>query len=135
AVAPRCAGREPELEAPGTLERIGSFIGRLHAVGARRPFAHRHHMQPATDGRRSIDTVQASGHLTRSEEAAWMAAAQHALSMATALFDRVGPRRLLRLHGDCHIGNVLWRDGGPHAVDLDDAVQGPAVQDFWMLVS
>jgi Ser/Thr protein kinase RdoA (MazF antagonist) len=52
-----------------------------------------------------------------------------------ATFARVGATRSLRLHGDCHLGNVLWRDEGPHVVDLDDACTGPAVQDLWMLVS
>jgi Ser/Thr protein kinase RdoA (MazF antagonist) len=46
----------------------------------------------------------------------------------------------IRLHGDCHPGNILWTPtdrpgGGPHFVDLDDARMGPAVQDLWMLLS
>ena len=55
--------------------------------------------------------------------------------MAAAAFDAASPLATLRLHGDCHRGNVLWRDTGPNVVDLDDAMQGPAVQDLWMLVS
>jgi Ser/Thr protein kinase RdoA (MazF antagonist) len=55
--------------------------------------------------------------------------------LLAAAFDALQPLATIRLHGDCHLGNVLWRDGGPHVVDLDDAMQGPAVQDLWMLVS
>jgi Ser/Thr protein kinase RdoA (MazF antagonist) len=50
-------------------------------------------------------------------------------------FDRAGSLASVRLHGDCHPGNLLWTDAGPHFVDLDDAVNGPAVQDLWMLLS
>ncbi|MFY9513704.1 MAG: serine/threonine protein kinase, partial [Rubrivivax sp.] len=74
------------------------------------------------------------GFVTPSELPAWQAAAAQALEAVNAAFDTVQPATL-RLHGDCHIGNVLWRDGHPHVVDLDDAMQGPAVQDLWMLVS
>ena len=42
--------------------------------------------------------------------------------------------REMRLHGDCHRGNVLWTDAGPHFVDLDDCITGPAIQDLWMLL-
>ncbi len=135
AAALRCAGREPELEDPATLRQIGRFIGRLHAVGRRRPFAHRHHLHAAQDGTRALRTVLASGLLPDTERPAWEQAATQALARVTAAFDAAAPLATLRLHGDCHIGNVLWRDGAPHVVDLDDAMQGPAVQDLWMLVS
>ncbi len=138
-VSPRCAGREPELERPDTLRRLGGFIGRLHAVGRRRPFEHRHQMDPPRDGADALARVQGLDVLTANEAAPWIDAAQRALAAISEAFDRVGPLRTLRLHGDCHLGNVLWRetgtDSGAHVVDLDDACMGPAVQDLWMLVS
>ncbi len=139
AVAERCAGREPELEHPGTLERIGAFIGRLHAVGRRRPFAHRHHLDASHDGRRALALLVDGGFVPPTEAPAWRSACEAALVCVEAAFDAATPLATLRLHGDCHIGNVLWRQSGehsgPHVVDLDDAMQGPAVQDLWMLVS
>jgi Ser/Thr protein kinase RdoA (MazF antagonist) len=138
-VSPRCAGREPELDRPDTLLRLGRFLGRLHAVGRRRPFQHRHRLDADADGAAALATVRALGVLTPHEEAAWVDACQRALALVSEAFARLGILRLLRLHGDCHLGNVLWRDQGdapgPHVVDLDDACTGPAVQDLWMLVS
>jgi Ser/Thr protein kinase RdoA (MazF antagonist) len=145
-VATRCAGREPELESADTLRQIGRFIGRLHAVGRQRPFVHRHHLNPALDGERALQVLLASGLVPDTEKPAWQQACQQALvaikTAFDAAFDRVSafePLATLRLHGDCHIGNLLWRGhagvGSPHMVDLDDAMQGPAVQDLWMLVS
>jgi Ser/Thr protein kinase RdoA (MazF antagonist) len=139
AVAARCAGREPELEDPAALRQLGRFIGRLHAVGRRRPFAHRHHLDPRTDGARALALLSEGGFVPATEFAAWRPACEQALAAVVAAFDdrfdSRAPLATLRLHGDCHLGNVLWRDGGPHVVDLDDAMQGPAVQDLWMLVS
>jgi len=138
-VSPRCAGREPELERPDTLPRLGRFIGRLHAVGRQRPFEHRHHMDARRDGAVALDRLQALGVLTPNEAPGWLDTCRRALAAVNEAFDRHGPPRLLRLHGDCHLGNALWRehgaDNGPHVVDLDDACMGPAVQDLWMLVS
>lgn len=134
-VSPRCAGREPELEQADTLRRIGRFIGRLHAVGRRQPFVHRHRMDPRRDGQAALDRLLALGVVSANEAPAWLDNCQRALSAVTAAFDAHGPLQTLRLHGDCHLGNVLWRDAGPHVVDLDDACTGPAVQDLWMLVS
>ena len=135
AVAERCAGREPELEDPATLERIGRFIGRLHAVGRRRPFLHRHHLNPRADGQRAMTLLLQGDFVPPTERPAWKEACERALGAVAAAFDAAQPLATLRLHGDCHRGNVLWRDTGPNVVDLDDAMQGPAVQDLWMLVS
>jgi len=138
-VSPRCAGREPELEHPDTLQRLGSFIGRLHLVGQRRAFSHRLRMDPPADAAAAIETVRALGMPGASEVHAWLDAARRAQAAIADAFARHGRLELLRVHGDCHLGNVLWREdesgGGPHVVDLDDACMGPAVQDLWMLVS
>ena len=145
AVATRCGGREPELDDPAVLRQIGRFIGRLHAVGRQRPFQHRHHLDPHADGRRAMQLLLQGGFVDDTQSAAWQQAAELALLAIDAAFAAVtasAPLATLRLHGDCHIGNVLWRRdaadgerGAPHVVDLDDAMQGPAVQDLWMLVS
>jgi Ser/Thr protein kinase RdoA (MazF antagonist) len=136
AVAARCAGREPELEDPAALRQLGRFIGRLHAVGRQQPFRHRHHLNAQADGRRELDLLLQGSFVTDAELPAWQQAAELALAAIVAAFDGAAPLAVLRLHGDCHLGNVLWRqDSGPHVVDLDDALQGPAVQDLWMLVS
>ena len=139
AVAARCAGREPELEDPAALRQLGRFIGRLHGVGRRQPFAHRHHLNPHLDGRRALQLLLDGGFVPDTQIASWRSACERALDAVEAAFDShfppSAPLATLRLHGDCHLGNVLWRDGAPHVVDLDDAMQGPAVQDLWMLVS
>ncbi len=139
AVSPRCAGREPELDDPGVLERIGSFLGRLHAVGRRQPFVHRHHLNPKADGQRALTLILNGDFVPPEQVGPWRHTCEAALAMVAAAFEAAGPLTTLRLHGDCHIGNVLWRQEGeqqgPHMVDLDDAMQGPAVQDIWMLAS
>jgi len=134
-VSPRCAGREPELEQADTLRRLGRFIGRLHEVGRRQPFVHRVRMDPPQDGQAALQRLLDLDLLTPHERPAWLALAQQALQAVAAAFQRHGPLQMLRVHGDCHLGNVLWRPEGPHLVDLDDACMGPAVQDLWMLVS
>jgi Ser/Thr protein kinase RdoA (MazF antagonist) len=95
-------------------------------------------LDPAADADRAIAQVRALGPrglFGASEAPAWLDAAQRSRDALLAAFDRHGPLVTLRLHGDCHLGNVLWRESGPHVVDLDDACTGPAVQDLWMLVS
>ena len=139
AVSARHAGRAPELDDPDTLVRLGSFIGRLHAVGARRAFTHRRVLDPVRDGRWALDLLLEGRFVPEDQESRWRGRCEAALDQVEAAFERFGPLRLLRLHGDCHPGNVLWRDegeqSGAHVVDLDDAFMGPAVQDLWMLVS
>jgi len=135
----RCAGREPELEDPAALRQLGRFIGRLHMVGKRQPFAHRHHLNARVDGRLALQSLMDGGFVPDTERPAWEQACKQALDAVEAAFAAAQPLATLRLHGDCHLGNVLWRrtsqENAPHVVDLDDAMQGPAVQDLWMLVS
>ena len=135
AVTPRRAGRAPELDDPGTLRWIGRFIGRIHAIGATRPFAHRLSLTPASFGRASRDWLLEHDIIPPDAEAGWRAACDAALGEVERAFGVACDVRRLRLHGDCHPGNLLWSESGPHFVDLDDACTGPAVQDLWMLLS
>lgn len=134
-VSRRCAGREPELDDPDTLQWLGRFIARMHAVGRKRSFEHRRRMQPAADALAARDLLLQGRFVADEHLPAWQQACDAAIQALSLCFERVGPRPQLRLHGDCHPGNVLWREEGPHVVDLDDACMGPAVQDLWMLVS
>ncbi len=135
AVAERRAGRSPELEEPGVLAWIGRFIARLHAVGARRRFEHRRTLAIASFGEDSVATLLEGGFIAPEARDAWLGATRLALQAVRQAFDAAGPCESIRLHGDCHVGNILWTGSGPHFVDLDDAVNGPAAQDLWMLLS
>jgi Ser/Thr protein kinase RdoA (MazF antagonist) len=139
AVTDLYGGGAPELDDPATLEWLGRFLGRLHAVGHRAPFIHRATLGPdwsRSAQRRLLDMDV----ITRAELAAWHRTSDEALSLVESSFARLPTLRRLRIHGDMHRGNVIWRDvatddRGPHIVDLDDSCNGPAVQDLWMLLS
>jgi autotransporter-associated beta strand protein len=139
AVYPRCGGRAPELDNRETLEWMGRFLGRIHAVGAQAPFRHRPALDLRTFGVEPRDWLLAHGFIPSDLLDAWRSIAAQALDAVRRSFDRAGDVRTLRLHGDCHAGNVLWIEHGatrgPHFVDFDDARTGPAVQDLWMLLS
>lgn len=134
-ITPRQSGRAPELEDPATLEWIGRFIGRIHTVGARAPFQHRLTLDIQSHGMAARDWLLHSGLIAAEAQSAWQQIVGQVLEEAQRSFDAAGPYRTIRLHGDCHTGNVLWTDAGPHFVDLDDALMGPPVQDLWMLLS
>ena len=134
-ISPRQPGRAPELDDPDTLEWMGRFIGRIHAVGAIEPFAHRPTITIETFGVEPYRTIIANGFIPPDLEAAYISTVEDALQRVRAAFARAAPISLIRLHGDCHPGNVLWSDAGPHFVDFDDCRMGPAVQDIWMLLS
>jgi Ser/Thr protein kinase RdoA (MazF antagonist) len=135
ALYPKRGGRAPELDRDDVLRRIGTFLARLHVVGARGRFEARERLDVQGFGRDSMDWLLAAGVVPPELEPAYRAVAAQALEAAQACFERAGTVASLRLHGDCHGGNVLWTDDGPHFVDLDDARTGPAVQDLWMLLS
>jgi Ser/Thr protein kinase RdoA (MazF antagonist) len=133
AVYPRRGGRPPELENPKTLEWIGRFIARIHAVGAAKPFQHRETLSQQTFGHEQRAWLLEHDFIPPDLLDAWKAITEQALALIDEAF-RI-PARHIRLHGDCHPGNILWTDDGPHFVDLDDARMGPAIQDLWMLLS
>jgi Ser/Thr protein kinase RdoA (MazF antagonist) len=135
AVMPRCSGQAPELDNDDTLRRIGRFMGRLHAVGKQRPFLHRRTLSVNTVGAAARDWLVAHDSVPMEVASTWLNTVNQALIEAQRAFDEAAPTASIRLHGDCHPGNTLWTPAGPHFVDMDDAVQGPAIQDLWMLLS
>ncbi len=135
ALAPRCPGRAPELDDPDTLRWMGRFIGRIHAVGALEPFAHRPALTVESYGDESLACLLDNGFIPPDLEPAYRSVAEDVLARVRAAYARAGAVALIRLHGDCHPGNVLWSESGPHFVDFDDCRLGPAIQDMWMLLS
>ena len=134
AVYPRRGGRPPELEDPKVLEWIGRFLGRIHAVGAAARFRERPALDARTFGSEPREWLLASGLVPPDLREVWRGVSGQALQRVEQCFQELGEPRTLRLHGDCHVGNILWTDDGPHFVDLDDARTGPAAQDLWMLL-
>ncbi|HEX2198900.1 MAG TPA: serine/threonine protein kinase [Burkholderiales bacterium] len=135
AIYPRRGGRTPELDDPKVLEWIGRFIGRIHALGATQPFQHRDSLNKTTFGDEPRAWLLEHGFVPADLLAAWKAVTEQALSAVESCYARAGSTKSIRLHGDCHPGNILWTPDGPHFVDLDDARMGPAMQDLWMLLS
>jgi Ser/Thr protein kinase RdoA (MazF antagonist) len=128
-------GRAPELCDPATLEWIGRFIGRIHATGATAAYSARPALTIDTFGRESRDWLLAHGVIPPELLATYASVVDQALEGVARCYERAGQVQVLRLHGDCHTGNVLWTNDGPHFVDFDDSRMGPAVQDLWMLLS
>ena len=130
-----CRGGAPELDAEGARELLGRTLGRIHAQGALRPFRYRETIADAGWGQRARRTVLALDVIPPPLRDSYQ---QVSGQLAEAIDAQAGPPdswRALRLHGDCHLGNILWNARGPVFVDLDDCVQGPAVQDLWMFLS
>jgi Ser/Thr protein kinase RdoA (MazF antagonist) len=145
-VSPRRGGRPPELDDDEVLEWIGRFLARIHTVGAARPFMTRPALDLQGFGIESRDWLLGHEMVPLDVQSDWARSCQAALDAIAAypvLAGGASPIRTLRLHGDCHPGNILWTPvdapaaagPGPHFVDLDDARSGPAVQDLWMLLS
>lgn len=130
----RRGGHSPELDDEETRKWLGRFLGRIHAVGSSRPFRFRPALTPARFGHESIATIRGGPWLPMHLETAFNTLADDLMSAVDAGYRRAGSTHNIRLHGDCHPGNILWRDG-PFFVDLDDCQTGPAVQDLWMLLS
>jgi Ser/Thr protein kinase RdoA (MazF antagonist) len=135
AIFPRQGGRSPELDDAGVLQRLGRFLGRIHSVGQTRTFQHRATLDIHNFGFAARDYLLEHGFIPADLRSLYVQASSAALESVAACYQRAGEIRLLRLHGDCHLGNILWTDSGPHFVDFDDSRMGPGLQDIWMLLS
>ena len=135
ALYPRQRGRAPELEDRDTLRWMGRFIGRIHAIGALHAFQHRPALDVHAFGEEPAGFVLEHDFIPPDLRTAYETLVRQLLEQVRTCFRRAGELSSIRLHGDCHAGNVLWAEDGPHFVDLDDARSGPAVQDLWMLLS
>jgi Ser/Thr protein kinase RdoA (MazF antagonist) len=148
-VSPRRGGRAPELDDFEVLEWIGRFLARIHTVGAAQVFACRPALNLQTFGIDSMQWLLEHDKVPLDVQSSWNKSCRSAIDLVAshAVLSGAGGQndsiKLLRLHGDCHPGNILWTPAdaptsagpGPHFVDLDDARTGPAVQDLWMLLS
>ena len=134
-IFPKHGGRAPELDQEGVLEWIGRFIGRIHSVGALSDFKHRPTLNIDTFGEEPSAYLLNEGMMPKELESVYRGVVAQALDGVRRCYDRAGDVSMLRLHGDCHMGNLLWTDAGPHFVDFDDSRMGPAIQDLWMMLS
>ncbi|WP_260294266.1 serine/threonine protein kinase [Sedimenticola hydrogenitrophicus] len=135
ALFPRRGGRWPELENPDNLEWIGRFIARIHLIGSAQPFQHRPTIDPDQMGRACADYLLTEGCIPLELESGYRRVTEALQQGIDEAFSMARPSRMIRLHGDCHPGNILWTEQGPHFVDMDDCRSGPAIQDLWMLLS
>lgn len=131
----RQGGRQPELGRDETLEWLGRFLGRIHACGANLEYHARPSLDMQSFGMEPRHFLVAGDWLPEELRSAWVSVADQALDGVSHAYQRAGNIQMLRLHGDCHPGNLLWTDTGPHFVDFDDSRSGPAIQDLWMLLS
>ena len=134
-IYPRQGGRAPELDNLDHLHQLGQFIGRIHAAGLGFPFEHRIRLSVQAYGHDSVTYLLENGFIPDELRAAYEAISSEVLAAIEKNSPESNQSEKISLHGDCHPGNVLWRDDRPHFVDFDDAMTGPAIQDLWMLLS
>jgi len=130
----RRGGHAPELDKKDTRIWLGRFLGRIHAIGAANSFKTRPQLTIESFGHIPVKALLDGQWLPPHLETAFSSLSTDLLTSIEATFARAGEFTKIRLHGDCHPGNILWRDG-PLFVDLDDCRSGPAIQDLWMLLS
>ena len=134
ALYPRRGGRAPELDDMDHLFSLGQTLGRMHAVGASRPFTVRPRLDVQSFGWDNREFIL-QNFLPRTLREAYERISEDILRQVETRFSDYADLRSIRVHGDCHVGNILWRDDLPHFVDFDDARMAPAIQDLWMLLT
>jgi Ser/Thr protein kinase RdoA (MazF antagonist) len=135
AIYPCRGGRPPELDDPDQLLQLGRFIGRIHLLGASEPFNYRPEVDIESYLYQPSEYLIAHHFIPHHLLSAYQSLLVDLETRIKACYRRAGAFSTIRLHGDCHPGNILWRDDGPQIVDFDDARTGPAVQDLWMFLS
>ncbi len=134
-VFPKVGGRHPDEMDETQLVRVGRQLGRMHNVGAMADAPHRLRLTPEVYGYMNLDFLLETEAIPERLEEPYVAAAEEVCGRAEELFEGIA---LQRIHGDCHLGNLLWADSPPHDgpfwLDFDDMVVGPPVQDVWLIV-
>ena len=128
-------GRPPELDNGDHLNQLGRFLGRIHNVGASQNFNHRPQHCAKSFAGEAWNYILENGFIPAELELAYRSLCEDLMQRISWCFERCGNTTMIRLHGDCHPGNILWTPDGPHIVDLDDARTGPVMQDLWMFLS
>ena len=134
ALYPRQGGHAPNLDDFDQLLTLGRVLGRIHALGEARPFAHRPTLDVQSFAVDSYEFLLSESFIPESLRPSYETLGADLIRRLERIFADA-EYTPIRLHGDCHPGNILWRDDAPHFVDFDDARNGPAVQDLWMLLS
>lgn len=131
---PRQGGYAPELDNLNNLLTLGRCLGRIHRLGATKNFKHRHTINSQQFGVDSVNYLLKSNFIPDALREAYQTLTGDLLHRLVRV-EKEYTAPLIRVHGDCHSGNILWRNGGPHFVDFDDTAMAPAIQDLWMLLS
>ena len=134
ALYPRQGGHAPEFDNLDNLLILGRMLGRIHAVGGVQPFLHRPRLDSRTFGHDSAALIL-ERYIPPDYRPSYEAVTRQLLESVDDILNGLEDVRMVRTHGDCHAGNILWRDDAPHFVDFDDARSAPAVQDLWMMLS
>jgi Ser/Thr protein kinase RdoA (MazF antagonist) len=134
ALYPRQGGHAPEFDNDENLVILGRMLGRIHNIGAVRPFLYRPALESRSFGHDSVALIE-ERFIPEEYRASYKAVTGQLLAAIDEAFAKAQAISRIRAHGDCHAGNILWRDGAPHFVDFDDARMAPAVQDLWMMLS
>ena len=129
----RRGGHAPEMDDLDNLFTLGRLMGRIHAVGAVKAFQHRPTITIEDYGHASVALV-GERFIPTSLKESYLSLTSDLLQAVEAQFAQVSDLTLIRSHGDCHAGNILWRDDTANFVDFDDARMAPAIQDLWMLL-
>lgn len=132
---PRRGGQAPELDNMDNLLILGRFIGRMHAVGATKPFEHRPNIDIQSYAIDSREFLLNNDFIPKDLLPAYESLSRDLIIKLEQRFSQFSGLTNIRLHADCHPGNILWRHNAPNFVDFDDCRMGPAIQDIWMLLS
>lgn len=133
-VFPRQGGHAPEVDLADTLYRIGLNIGRIHQASANQTFQHRKSLSIEEWAVKSRQFLLEENFIPSSLESAYETLSTHLIDKISSIWNQT-QYKTIKLHGDCHLGNILWRDDVAHFVDFDDCLNGPAIQDIWLLLS
>ncbi|MEX2164481.1 MAG: serine/threonine protein kinase [Sulfuricaulis sp.] len=135
AVYPWQPGRAPELNTRADRALLGRYLGRLHRLGSAEPFRHRRRLSIEEFGHGSVHYLKQHQIVPEDLRDPFFTITEYLFPPIESAFRAADEAAWIRLHGDCHLGNILWTETGPHLVDFDDCLTGPAVQDLWMLLS